>query len=142
MPSRSRHPRKTARPRILVIEDDPQILKLLQEVLRDLGEVIIASDGMAGQQIIHHETVDLVITDILMPRREGLSVVRDLRAWDPHVKIMVITGGDRVFPADILANVAAITGADVTLKKPFAVDRLRSEVSRLLEERRTAGHME
>ncbi|MBF0417528.1 MAG: response regulator [Magnetococcales bacterium] len=121
---------------ILVIEDDPQIRQLVSEVLRPLGTVLTAPDGEVGQEIIHHHKgIDLLITDILMPNREGLSVVRDLRAWDPHVKIMVITGGDRVFPADVLVDVARISGADVTLKKPFSIEKLRSEVTRLLDER-------
>lgn len=123
-------------PTILVIEDDPQVLRLLEEVLRSLGTILTAPDGQVGHEIIHHHRgIDLVITDVLMPNREGLSVVRDLREWDPHVKIMVITGGDRIFPADILVDVAKISGADVTLKKPFSIEKLRSEVTRLLDER-------
>ncbi|MBF0261355.1 MAG: response regulator [Magnetococcales bacterium] len=123
-------------PTILVIEDDPQVRQLVKEALTPLGTVITAPDGQVGHEIIHHHRgIDLLITDILMPNREGLSVVRDLRKWDPHVKIMVITGGDRVFPADILVDVAKISGADVTLKKPFSIEKLRTEVTRLLDER-------
>ncbi|MBF0163319.1 MAG: response regulator [Magnetococcales bacterium] len=123
-------------PTILVIEDDPQVRQLVKEALTPLGTVITAPDGQVGHEIIHHHRgIDLLITDILMPNREGLSVVRDLRKWDPHVKIMVITGGDRVFPADILVDVAKISGANVTLKKPFSIEKLRTEVTRLLDER-------
>ncbi|MEO5346604.1 MAG: response regulator [Magnetococcus sp. YQC-9] len=124
-------------PTILVIEDDPQVRLLLKEALSMFGTVLTAPDGQVGHSIIHHHRqIDLVITDILMPNREGLSVVRDLREWDPHVKIMVITGGDKVFPADVLVDVSKISGADITLKKPFSIEKLRAEVTRLLDERK------
>lgn len=119
--------------RILIIEDDPQYQELLREMVAGMGEVITAPDGEVGLALLQRQPVDLVITDILMPHKEGLSVVRELRERDSGIPIIAISGGDKVFPADLLVEVSRITGADLSLQKPFSPQQLREAVHNLLQ---------
>ena len=66
--------------RILVVDDEPDILQLLVDVLRDEGhELMVAHDGMAALQVLADTVVDLVITDTIMPRSGGIELIRCLR---------------------------------------------------------------
>ncbi len=115
--------------RILVIEDDEQTRRMLAEMMRRAGyEVLEAPDGRVGVQLFRAETVDLVITDILMPEKDGLETIRDLKRESPDVKIIAISGGGRTGLLDFLP-VARQLGAARTFAKPTDRRELLSAVA-------------
>lgn len=120
--------------RILVIEDDTKIRKMLRKMLERAGyEVNEASDGLEGLKLYREEPADLVITDIIMPRKEGLETIMDLRREFPEVKIIAISGGGRLSPQPYL-EVAEGFGAMRVFSKPFDLEDLQRAISELLEE--------
>ena len=118
--------------KILVIEDDEIVRGVIRRVLQSKGfDVLEASDGKQGVDVFREESADLVITDIVMPNKEGLETIRDLRRLDPQVKIIAISGGGRNTPDDYL-DVAEKFGALRTFEKPFEWDDLIQAMTELL----------
>lgn len=86
--------RRSMSARILIIDDDQQIRMLLRRKLETVGySADEASDGRAGFDMYTADPQDLVIMDLIMPEREGLETIRDLRRYNPAVKIIAISGG-------------------------------------------------
>jgi CheY-like chemotaxis protein len=118
---------------ILVIDDDDDVRHVLRMVLEGAGHIILeAANGIAADHFIATETFDLVVTDILMPHKEGLETIIDLRRAGRVVPIIAISGGGRTGMTEFL-NVAERFGADRTLKKPFRRAELLRLVAELLE---------
>ena len=110
--------------RILVIDDEEQIRTLLKKALEELGhEVAKASDGDAGLHLFRENPSDLVITDLMMPKKNGLETIRDLRAEFPDAKIIAMTGFD---PARL--SMALELGAVEAIEKPFHIKELLGAV--------------
>jgi DNA-binding NtrC family response regulator len=117
---------------ILVIEDDAQIRGLLRHILERAGyEVSDAPDGAVGIAIHRNKPADLVITDILMPQKEGLETIMEMRRDSPAIKIIAITGGGRV-GTDLYLNLAKNLGAIRTVRKPFENQQILEMVKELL----------
>ncbi|MFN0043058.1 MAG: response regulator transcription factor [Alphaproteobacteria bacterium] len=117
---------------ILVIDDDDGVRKLIATLLeRAQHRVIEATDGVAGLKAFKAASFDLVITDLIMPEKEGLETIRELRMDGGDVKILAISGGFPGNPIDIL-DMARNLGADAVLGKPFTPAALLAEVARLL----------
>jgi DNA-binding NtrC family response regulator len=115
-------------PRILVIDDEEPIRRLLRKLLEGAGyEVIEAENGRAGIQQCNRATVDLVITDIIMPEGEGLETIRELRRLQPGMKIFAMTGARISKQLDIL-NIAEAFGAIRTFDKPFELNAVLNAV--------------
>lgn len=105
--------------RILVIDDEPLIREMLQEHLTDLGhEVAVAPDGRKAVKLMQLQPADLVITDVFMPEKDGLSTIEELRHARPGTKIIAISGGSRIRDTDVL-KWAAELGASYTFQKPL-----------------------
>jgi CheY-like chemotaxis protein len=125
--------------RILVIDDDNAILEMISRILeRESYKVLIASNGKEGIQIIKSTPeIDLVITDLIMPEKEGIETISELKKDFPHIKILAISGGSRCGTNTYL-SVAKLIGADLTLSKPFGTQELLESVQKLtLEEKNT-----
>ena len=93
-------------------------------------EVLEAADGKAGLACYRPGRIDLVITDVLMPEKDGLETIRALRLVDPHVKIIVMSGTGQG-PSGHL-KIALKFGARRILPKPFTIDELLTTVSEVL----------
>jgi DNA-binding response OmpR family regulator len=120
--------------RILIIDDEDQPRRMLQQVLIRAGyEVIEARDGNQGLQLFRASPTDLIITDILMPEKEGLETIIDLRREFPAIKIIAISGGGRTGNLNFL-EVAKRLGAQRTLQKPFELQEMIAAVRELLQE--------
>jgi len=117
---------------ILVVDDDVQVLDVVREMLRLEGhQVAVAENGRQAADKMDAAMFDLVITDLIMPDREGLETIADIRRRSASLPIIAISGGGRVGPTDYLETARAI-GANATLAKPFGRQELISTVSRLL----------
>jgi DNA-binding response OmpR family regulator len=120
--------------RILLIEDDHDVRTMLRLTLAKFGHTVTeARDGKEGLRLLDAADPQLVITDLLMPEMEGLSVVMELRVTRPALKIIAISGGGRVGPDNYL-RVAKHIGARKILVKPFPAAALLTAVEDLLSE--------
>ncbi len=119
--------------RILIMEDDEQIQLMLKGALEDEGyEVRVTSNGKEGRQCWQKEPFDLVITDLLMPEKEGLETITALRCESPNTKIIAISGGVKNNDLDILA-LAKRLGANRTFGKPISLPDFLKSVEEMLE---------
>ncbi|MCL2458511.1 MAG: response regulator [Desulfobulbus sp.] len=118
--------------RILVIDDDEQMRTLLRQVMEWAGyEVIEAGNGREGIQKYRKQPADLVITDLIMPEKEGLETINLLKKEYPDLKIIAISGGGRIGPEAYLPAAKGL-GADRVFSKPFDVRELAETVKELL----------
>ena len=95
-------------------------------------EVVEAPDGIEGIRLYREKQPQLVITDIVMPKKEGLETILDLKREDPQVKIIAISGGGRVGPESYL-DIAEGFGANRVLTKPFNNKELLEAIHDLLD---------
>lgn len=130
--------------RVMIIDDEEDIRIVLKEVFTRAGfDVVVASDGNEGLNLLREQPADLVITDIIMPGSDGVETAYDIRMEFPKTKIIVMSGGGNLGPADYepsaisttayLASAEAV-GADLTLTKPFDRDELIRAARKLTEE--------
>ena len=104
---------------VLVIDDDADLRSTLRDMLEELGcHVVTAKDGVEGVTRFEQQTVDLVFTDILMPRQEGIETIRALRKLRPGLPIVAMSGGGPLHDMRYL-DFAGKLGADHVLQKPF-----------------------
>lgn len=105
--------------RILVIDDEPQIRSMLRLMLeRDGHEVVEAPDGIEGIRTYRQNPVDLIITDLIMPNKDGIGMIIELKKEFPEVKIIAMSGGGLNKPEGYLKGAQKL-GADCTLTKPI-----------------------
>jgi CheY-like chemotaxis protein len=118
--------------KVLVIEDDEAVQKFICKILVSAGHsVVAAGNGKEGlAEIKKNNDVSIVITDLIMPVKEGIETITDIKKFWPHVKILAISGGGIIDPEFYLRNASAL-GADLTLKKPFTRPELLSAVENL-----------
>jgi CheY-like chemotaxis protein len=117
--------------RILIVDDEPQMRRLLREALERAGySVDEACDGLLALVRFAEHQPDLVITDLIMPQREGLETIQTLRRKCPKVPIIAISGGGRESSSGYL-TIAATFGANRVFAKPFRVEELLSAVAEL-----------
>jgi CheY-like chemotaxis protein len=117
---------------ILVIDDSSVIRCLMRAALTDAGHTVIeAADGQAGLALFHSRRPHLVITDLVMPVKDGIETIREIRKCDPETPILAISEAlDSV--EYLYLNAAKKLGAHVTLSKPFSPADLQRAVDSLL----------
>ena len=119
--------------RILVMEDEDALRAIMVEVLVEEGhEIIESATGMIASNTDVIDSVDLVITDVIMPDVEGMEVIRKITKHRPGLPIIAISGGGRTVTTDYLA-ITLHLGACETLRKPFTPDDLIERVAALLD---------
>ena len=120
--------------RVLVVDDEPQLRRALERALKLEGyEVELAADGEQALGSIASSPMDAIVLDVLMPKRDGLEVARELRARGDRTPILMLTARDAV--QDRVDGLDA--GADDYVVKPFALEELLARLRALL--RRTNG---
>ncbi len=115
---------------ILIIDDDPDVRDVMKAALSAAGhQVREAKDGVEGLALVrkHHPT--LVVTDIVMPEKEGMEIIRELRRQVPNIAILAVSGAVR---SAFYLHLASQFGADAVLAKPFRFDDLIRVVADLL----------
>ena len=119
-------------PRILLIEDDNDVRTMLRLTLAHFGHTVIeASNGREGLELFNTANADLVITDIVMPEKEGFEVLMKIRKRNPALKVIAISGGGLHNAAHYL-HTAKLLGAAKVLAKPFSNEALMTAVNELL----------
>jgi DNA-binding response OmpR family regulator len=118
--------------RILVIDDEPEMRTILRQILEGAGyEVVDASNSREGLSRYSEKPADLVITGLVMPEKEGIETILDLKRRFAGVKIIAISGGGHVGPDDYL-SIASGLGAQKTFAKPFNIGELLKAIRELL----------
>ena len=118
--------------RILVIEDDELLRETVKEILEDAGhEVDEAEDGVVGVQAFKQQPADLVITDIIMPNKEGIQTIWEIKQAAPEVQIIAVSGGVPGQPESDLP-LAESFGAARSLQKPISARVLVQTVDEVL----------
>jgi CheY-like chemotaxis protein len=118
--------------KVLVIDDDALVRNTISRMLRCWGyEVVIAEDGNRGVELFQTAEPALVITDIIMPDKDGIETIREIRAAQPDARIIAMSGGGRIGNLDFL-SFAAKLGATEIISKPFDPATLRDCVTRCL----------
>lgn len=117
---------------ILIIDDEPEVRGLLCRILADEGHRVIEADnGAVALKVIGRNQPDLVITDILMPDKDGIETIQEMRLLHPGLKIIAMTGGGRYQGFEYL-DVAKALGADALLNKPFRAAQISALVADLM----------
>ncbi len=120
-------------PKILVIDDDDQVRDMLHQLLEMEGyEVMEAANGKQAIEIRRREAVDIIITDLIMPEKEGIETIRELKELFPDIKIIAMSGGGVVGPEAYL-KIAKGLGAQKAYVKPIEREKLLRGVRELLE---------
>ena len=123
---------------ILIIDDDKSILSFLKEMLIYEGfNVLTAIDGTEGMNLFNNNQVDLVITDIIMPNKDGFRTITELKRNCPNIKIIAMSGGRLGYPEYYLDTTKCF-GVQYTFEKPFETSDLLEAVYELLKEEKTA----
>jgi len=116
--------------RILVVDDEPDICDLLREILSLAGyDVLVAPDGDSAITLLRKQPVELILTDIFMPGKEGIETIMELRRDFPSVKIVAMSGGGRTGQLHYLRDAVQL-GALRTIFKPFGEE----DVLRVVQE--------
>ena len=118
--------------RVLIVDDDPDIVESLRFALEGKGyTVLVARDGNQGLAMAEREDPDLVILDMMMPKRSGFLVMDKLRrSQRPAIKIIMITANE----GNRHKAYAEMLGVNEYIRKPFNMDRLLDAVERVLDE--------
>ncbi len=118
---------------ILVIEDDVDIRRLYRRILEQDGhQVAEASDGDVGLRLYREHRHELIITDIIMPQKEGIETIMELRREFPQVRIIAMSGGGEATSSQTCLHLAKRLGAATTLSKPFSRQELLDAVREAL----------
>jgi len=121
--------------RILVIEDEDMVRTTIKQILEKAGyDVDVAVNGKLGLEQQERNPADIVVTDIIMPEKDGVETTIEIRSRYPDTKIVAISGGGRVRNLSFLEH-AKQMGADVILPKPFTREELLGAVTMSSEDR-------
>lgn len=117
---------------ILIIDDDALIRKILRQALEREGHKIVdASNGREGIRLQRRERADLIITDMVMPEKEGIETIMELKKEFPDVKIIAISGGG-LGDSENYLQMAKMLGAKFTFTKPVGIEKLLKAVKEII----------
>ncbi len=117
---------------ILIVDDEDLVRMTVRQALETAGhKVLEAADGQEALEILEKHALELVITDIIMPGKEGIETIVELRQRSPELKIIAISGAARAGNLDYL-ELARKFGANKILAKPFGVEEIRHLVRETL----------
>jgi len=122
--------------RILVVEDNPELLMLMHHILKSQYHVLVAKNGKEALKIIHKTPLDLIVSDVMMPEMNGFELTREIKE-DPnysHLPIILLTANTQEENEEEALKI----GADEYLTKPFRLGDLRLRIDNIIENRRRA----
>jgi CheY-like chemotaxis protein len=119
--------------RILVVDDEQQIRLMLRQMLERLGHVVAeAAGGNQAVRSYREDPADIVIMDLIMPDKEGIETITEIRRDYPDARIVAMSGGGRMGPDNYL-ELASRLGAQRTLAKPFSMGDIQEVIEDLLK---------
>jgi DNA-binding response OmpR family regulator len=119
------------KPRILIVEDDQDLLRMMQRMLTSIAEVATAGDGEHALKMLSAGAhPDLLITDWMMPKKDGITLVREMKQDASLKRIPVVILTAKTGPRDVIAGINS--GARHYLTKPFKPDELIAKVKKVL----------
>jgi DNA-binding response OmpR family regulator len=120
------------KPRVLCVEDEPAVLTLVMKLLEPIARVQTATDGQQALELLQasKKPPDLVITDMMMPRMDGMSLAKAMRADERLAKVPIIMLTAKSGAMDVIGGINA--GAKHYVTKPFKHEELLSKVRKLL----------
>lgn len=117
---------------ILVIDDDPIMRETIRDILQvEEYNVVLASNGKEGMAHLEVLEIDMILTDVLMPEKDGIEVIMEAKRKYPNIKILAISGGGFISARNYL-KMARDLGANASVMKPFDIDDLLQNVNKLL----------
>lgn len=117
---------------ILLIDDNIELLKMERSFLESAGhKVCTATNGIQAMQLVRKNSYELIVTDILMPEKEGIETILEIRKKYKSVKIIAVSGGGRIDAINYL-DMALAMGATQTLQKPFSGKKLLEVITEVL----------
>lgn len=124
----------SGKPKVLLVDDDTEILQLLGDILRPSYSICLANNGMEAWQVLENQNIDLVVSDIMMPEMDGIELCCKIREnFDTsHLPLILLTAKAEI--EDRIAGLQA--GADSYIPKPFHPDHLKIRIEKLLTRRR------
>lgn len=124
--------------KILVVDDEPSVCSMMVAMLEPDGYDMIAADsGVEAVDVCKEVPVDLIITDIVMPNKNGIDLIMQVKKEYPGIPVIAISGGGGIAGRFDYLEIAKLVGADNILKKPFEIEELRSAVSNVIKNRET-----
>jgi DNA-binding NtrC family response regulator len=129
---------KETQRKILLVDDDPSSIDLISEILQKTGlEVVVAKDGEDALNKFSVNSFELILTDLMMPKMDGLALLKEIKKKEKDAVVLIITGFGTIESA-----VSAIkTGAYDYISKPIKVDELELVINRALEKRRLINQL-
>jgi len=119
--------------KILLVDDNLDLLKLLNEIISRAGhDVVMAQDGRVALELAKREQFDLLLTDLIMPEKEGIETIVAFRKLHPATKIVAMSGGGAGVAAWDYLGIARTMGVTQTLVKPFSSAELIATLNREL----------
>lgn len=119
--------------KILIVDDELPIRCMLREMLEQDGhEVSEAENGVVAQRCVREASFDLLITDLVMPEKNGLNLILDIKKEWPDMRIVAISGGGGITGRFEYLPIAKLVGAASILEKPFRKEQLQSVVQSAL----------
>ena len=123
--------------RILIVDDEPHMRMLVSAMLTGSGretahEFITAENGRIAIELLAKETFDLIITDLVMPEKNGIDLIMEIKQTSPKVKILAMSGGGGINGRFDYLPIAKLIGAENILRKPFKREELCAAVAELV----------
>lgn len=118
---------------ILVVDDDTSILVFIEQALSKSYQVFTAENVYEAEKISLKNNIDLLITDLVMPEKNGIDMIMEFKKSHPDIHILAISGGGGITGRFDYLPIAKLVGAHNTLKKPFTISELRDSVKSVLE---------
>lgn len=119
---------------VLIVDDEPGMREMVKQLLLNEGyHVLEASNGKHAMEFLKNESPELVITDIIMEKMDGVEIILEIRENYPDIKIIAMSGGSKISSEDYLES-ASDLGADRIFNKPFALSDMLNAIKELIEE--------
>lgn len=118
---------------ILAVDDDESILTFITESLNNEYLIHTATSVSDAEGILSSNNIDLLITDLVMPDKNGIDMIMQIKKSNPHLSILAISGGGGMTGRYDYLPIAKLVGAELTLKKPFTAKDLRESIQKILE---------
>ena len=119
--------------RILVVEDEELMREMLVDIFNDEGhDTSAAVNGVEALKAIEKDSFDLIVTDIVMPEKDGLSVILQTKRDKRDIKVIAISGGDKTFSGKSYLRIARNIGVERTIDKPFKREKVLQAVEEVL----------